>query len=122
MYFVFRPGPNAAHAPVHMHPGGVFSCPLGRYVDSGVAGLPICPHPHRPCQDVRAAPHLQRQRDSMCKSTTGGRHWLLFFFFQTFKHCETYFLCDCSGVRIQKLISINLGVIERHSGKCRNLP
>lgn len=74
MHLVCLPGPYAAHAPVHDHPGGVSGRSLGRYVDSGVAGLPLRPHPHRPCEDVPAAPHLHHQRDSMCKSATGGRH------------------------------------------------
>lgn len=46
---------------------------MGRYVDAGVSGVPLRPHPHRPRQDVRAATDLHSQGDGVCKLTTGGR-------------------------------------------------
>lgn len=74
------PGPNAADASLHLHPGGVFGGAVGCHVHPGVAGFPLRPHPHRPRQDVPAAAHLHHQRDGLCKLTTGGRnkhHYLL---------------------------------------------
>lgn len=70
---VSPPGPNAADASLHLHPAGVSGGAVGGHVHPGVAGFPLCPHPHRPRQDVPAASHLHHQRDGLCKSTTGGR-------------------------------------------------
>lgn len=70
----FAAGPHAAHASVHLHPGGVFGVSVGRHVHAGLARFPLRPHPHHPRQDVPAEPHLHQQGDSMRKSATGGRH------------------------------------------------
>lgn len=64
---MFIPGPYAAYAPLHLRPAGMFGSPVGRHVDPGVSSFPFRPHPHRPCQDVPADPHLHRQRDCMRK-------------------------------------------------------